>query len=95
MSEKENTCSRRNFLKSAGAAGVGAPFLPAKDASVQKTQVTVPVHLDRDRARHLFNEIPPDVRARIPHLNYSMAEQRCPQRMPIAKLMREAVEELA
>jgi hypothetical protein len=27
--------------------------------------------------------------------DYRLAEQRCPQRMPIAKLIREAVEKLA
>jgi len=50
---------------------------------------------DRDRARLLFNDIPPNIRSHIAHLDYSGAEQRCPQKMPIGKLMREAVEILA
>jgi len=50
---------------------------------------------DRDRARTLFNELPLDTRRRIGSTDYATAERRCPQRMPIGRLMREAARELA
>lgn len=46
-------------------------------------------------ARELFAEMPPDVRGKLAGVDYSVAEARCPQRMPIAKLMAEAVKKLA
>lgn len=49
----------------------------------------------KERARRCFAEIPAEVRGRILTADYSAAEARCPQRMPIAKLMREAVHKLA
>ena len=42
-----------------------------------------------------FGKIQPDVRRRIAHTDFSEAEQRCPQRMPIAQLMQEASERFA
>ena len=50
---------------------------------------------DRDQARTLFKELPPDTRKRMISLDYSKAEKRCPQEMPIGRLMREAAKELA
>lgn len=50
---------------------------------------------DKDLAKETFTSIPADVRANLLSTDYSMAEARCPQRMPIARLMREAVEALA
>jgi len=50
---------------------------------------------DCDRARVLFAELPMDTRRRIPTLDYSLAERRCPQGLPIGKLMKEAAEILA
>jgi predicted aldo/keto reductase-like oxidoreductase len=50
---------------------------------------------DNQLARQTFAEIPADVRARLLTADYQFAEQRCPQRMPIARLVREAVEKLA
>lgn len=46
-------------------------------------------------ARQTFAEIPADVRSRLLTADYRLAEQRCPQRMPIARLVREAVGKLA
>ena len=37
-----------------------------------------------------FNQIPPQVQSRLTHLDYTTAERKCPQRLPIARLMREA-----
>ena len=50
---------------------------------------------DHDRACRRFRNIAPGIRRRIADLDYSLAEQRCPQKMPIGRLMREAGEELA
>ena len=50
---------------------------------------------DREGARELFAQIPHKVRSRLLGTDYSTAEARCPQRMPIGKLMAEAVSKLA
>jgi len=50
---------------------------------------------DKTRAKELFAQIPTDVRARLLSTDYSLAEAHCPQRMPIAELMAEAVGKLA
>jgi hypothetical protein len=46
-------------------------------------------------AKQTFAEIPADVRSRLSTADYRLAEQRCPQHMPIARLVNEAVEKLA
>jgi predicted aldo/keto reductase-like oxidoreductase len=50
---------------------------------------------DTDRARELFAQIPVEVRSKLLSADYSTAEARCPQRMPIGKLVAEAVGKLA
>jgi predicted aldo/keto reductase-like oxidoreductase len=50
---------------------------------------------DTDRARELFARLPASARARLENADYSTAEARCPQRMPIARLMTEAARKLA
>ena len=50
---------------------------------------------DRSHAIALFKEIPEKVRAKIASLDYSLAEKRCPQKMEIGNLMKEALEELS
>jgi len=50
---------------------------------------------DQDRARELFAQIPVEVRSKLLGTDYSTAEARCPQRMPIGKLVAEAVSKLA
>jgi uncharacterized protein len=50
---------------------------------------------DTQLAKQTFAAIPSDIRARLLTVDYRLAEQRCPQHMPIAKLIREAVEKLA
>ena len=46
-------------------------------------------------ARAMFASLPADMRARLAALDYSAAERACPQRLPIASLMREASSLLA
>ena len=50
---------------------------------------------DRENAKALFRKIPQEVRTQMTSLNYFKAEQRCPQRMEIGRLMKEAAIELA
>ena len=49
---------------------------------------------DRYRAAMHFNEIPVTIRKKMARLDYSLAEQKCPQKMAIGKLMREAIDEM-
>jgi len=50
---------------------------------------------DRDRASSLFKGLPVDTRNRIVSTDYRIAESRCPQRMPIGRLMKEAASVLS
>mgnify|MGYP005844537433 FL=1 len=50
---------------------------------------------NREFARSRFNALPAETRAAMARVDYTAAEARCPQRMPIGRLMREAAQELA
>lgn len=50
---------------------------------------------DRNRARELFAQIPRSVREKLLSTDYSAAEARCPQHLPIGRLVAEAVSKLA
>ena len=50
---------------------------------------------DYDRARSLYARLSPDIRERIGNVDYSLAENRCPQGIPIGKAMRKAQKLLA
>jgi predicted aldo/keto reductase-like oxidoreductase len=50
---------------------------------------------EHDYARQRFRTIAPNIRRQMADLNYSLAEQRCPQKIPIGKLITQAVEELS
>jgi hypothetical protein len=47
------------------------------------------------QAKELFSQIPREVRAKLLKTDYRLAESRCPQRMPIGKLVFEAVKKLS
>jgi predicted aldo/keto reductase-like oxidoreductase len=49
---------------------------------------------DREMARQLYAELPADVRVKMTSVDYSLAESRCPNRMPVARLMSEAAGKL-
>ena len=49
---------------------------------------------EHDTARELFAQIPNDVRGKLLRTDYRTAEARCPQHLPIAKLVAEAVDKL-
>jgi predicted aldo/keto reductase-like oxidoreductase len=50
---------------------------------------------DKNRARELFAQIPAGVRNRLLTTDYRLAQARCPQHLPISKLIAEAVSKLA
>ena len=50
---------------------------------------------NRKRARHYLKQIPEKQFQQMIRLDYSLAEQKCPQKMPIGKLMQEALNELS
>jgi len=50
---------------------------------------------DRDLARRLFAELAPETRHSLLTLDFSAAEKRCPQKLRIGRLMREALSLLA
>jgi hypothetical protein len=47
------------------------------------------------RAINLFRKIPAKVRAQMIHLDYRLAEQKCPRKMAIGRLVKTAIEELS
>jgi hypothetical protein len=47
------------------------------------------------KASNHFKKIPQKIREQMIHLDYVSAEQKCPRKMAIGKLMRDAVEELS
>ena len=50
---------------------------------------------DRRRASHYLNKMPKERYRQMINLDYSLAEQKCPQKMAIGKLMQEALNELS
>jgi predicted aldo/keto reductase-like oxidoreductase len=50
---------------------------------------------DIAQAKAVFSEIPADVKQRLLSVDYSIAESRCPNRMPIGKLVADAAAKLA
>ncbi|MFY9941228.1 MAG: aldo/keto reductase [Desulfobacterales bacterium] len=50
---------------------------------------------DRQDARRRFAALPDAIRQQLTRQDYTLAEARCPRRLPIARLMGEAVRELA
>jgi hypothetical protein len=50
---------------------------------------------ESDLARMLYGELPPEVRRQMAGLDYGEAENRCPRKLPIARLMQEAATLLA
>jgi predicted aldo/keto reductase-like oxidoreductase len=50
---------------------------------------------DVSRARRLFAALPDAVRKQMVRVDYTLAETRCPRKLPIARLMKEASHDLA
>ena len=49
---------------------------------------------EQAEARRLFAQIPADVRNKLLRMDYTLVESRCPRRMPIGRLIAEAVHKL-
>jgi predicted aldo/keto reductase-like oxidoreductase len=80
----------------AGCADICSAAAPAMPyiAEVMRYLMYYKSYGDTDRARELFAQLPKSARNRLISADYSAAEARCPQRMPIAKLMTEASQKL-
>jgi hypothetical protein len=52
-------------------------------------------YADRAEARQLFARVPREMRDRLLDVDYGSAEARCPQHLPIGRLVAEAVRKLA
>ncbi len=50
---------------------------------------------DRKMAKELFAQLPPEAKAKLVIADYSLAEAKCPNRLPISNLMKEAAAKLA
>jgi len=50
---------------------------------------------DSQDARRRFAAIPDAIRQQLSRQDYTVAEARCPRQLPIARLMGEALQELA
>ena len=70
-----------------------APQIPIND--IMRYLMYCNSYGEKDMARQLFAQIPVDVRNRLLNTDYKFAEARCPQHLPIGKLMAEAVSKLA
>ena len=91
-----------NPLTEAAAAHQKVPTRP-----FGKTGINVPVsdvmrclmyarsYGNPQRTKIQFQKLPVITRRQITLTDYSLAEQRCPQKMAISKLMKEAVKELS
>lgn len=73
-----------------GAVGGGVPI-----GDVMRYLMYSRSYGESDLARALYAELPADMRRRLTTLDYGPAESRCPRRLPVARLMKEAASLLA
>jgi predicted aldo/keto reductase-like oxidoreductase len=81
----------------AGCSKTCAAAVPAMPyvADVMRYLMYYNSYGDTKMARQLYSELPTDARQRMLTADYSLAEKRCPNRMPVARLMSEAAGKLA
>jgi len=81
----------------AGCKHICEPFLDGKVpvSDVMRYLMYSRCYGESERAKSAFKELPSEVRGRMAVMDFRDAENRCPQGMPIGRLMREAVIELA
>jgi len=76
----------------AGCAHICEPTLgtdiPISD--IMRYLMYANTYSDLETAKRGFRRIPENTRKHLPKIDFSEAEERCPQNMPIAKLMRQA-----
>jgi len=71
------------------------PLRPAGICDTMRYLMYYNSYGQKAQARHLFAQIPATVRNGLLKTDYSLAESRCPQHLPIARLVAEAVSKLA
>ena len=74
-----------------GAALPDAPYI----SEVMRYLMYYNSYGEQEEARELFAQIPSNVRNKLLNTDYSLAEARCPQHLPIGKLIAEAANKLA
>jgi uncharacterized protein len=81
----------------AGCASVceGSLTEPVPIADVMRYLMYARSYADRPRARTQLETLSPAVRAALGQQDYELAERRCPQKLPIGRLMGEALRELS
>jgi len=81
----------------AGCANICHPTVPDAPyiSKIMRYLMYYNSYGEQQEAKELFAKIPTDVRNKLLKLDYSTAETRCPQHLPIAKLVAEAVSKLA
>jgi len=81
----------------AGCANICDSALPATPyiSDVMRYLMYYNSYGDQNRARELFAQIPRNIRKKLLSTDYRTAEARCPQHLPIGKLVAEAVSKLA
>jgi predicted aldo/keto reductase-like oxidoreductase len=81
----------------AGCASICAAASPDMPyvADVMRYLMYYNGYSDAEMARRNYAQLPADVRAKMIIADYSLAERRCPNRLPIAKLVKEAARKLA
>ena len=102
LSDQDNDYLKHYALETAsnycaGCANLCEPILNNKVpvSDVMRYLMYSRCYGEPGRAKTAFNELLPEVHGRMANLDYQDAENRCPQGMPIGRLMREAVIELA
>ena len=81
----------------AGCSGICESVLmkPVPVATVMRYLMYSRSYGEHEQASAYYKELPVDTRWHITHQDYSAAEEKCPQKMAIGKLMQEASRELA
>ncbi|MGD9326126.1 MAG: aldo/keto reductase [Desulfobacterales bacterium] len=81
----------------AGCKHICEPFLDGKVpvSEVMRYLMYSRCYGESEKAKSAFKELPSEVRGRMAVMDFRDAENRCPQGLPIGRLMREAVIELA
>ena len=81
----------------AGCADIceSAVRTPVPIADVMRYLMYALSYGDHRRASDLFKKIPAKIRAQMIHLDYRLAERKCPRKMEIGKLVKTAIKELS
>ena len=69
----------------------GAPYV----SDVMRYLMYCNSYGDEQKARELFSEIPVAAREKLAKVDLSVAERRCPQRLPIGAFVKEAIDKLS